>query len=411
MPHAVKLFVDQRLTGDERQQVLEQLRRAWVPNSQVLWTGMSREVAQAWADQRGLQTLSTAMGPLMNTSSSFCPRKQKSPKQWSTYVHGASAIFAWLITEGESVIVLSRPPPVRFHPSEATGFQKIEQPIIKGNTGNKGVDTIRIVHPRVPDAADFTYELWPEDGVAAWVSTFGTVACTDRWRDVRSTPITGVCEESRVCCRNGGANPKSRNNSKRGEQSELPDDEKDIEKCALRERHAQETRRQKDELIEAKKALGRKQAKECQDLFEQQQIRRGGSNKRDNKGKKEVLSREVKEQKQLARKHRKEKRSIRARARADAALLVKRQQQESEVLHRVRRADSSTSAKRQKAQLLPPKREFTPEQVDRRDDPFQSLLFDAQGRSESDLGWLAFVSRLVRRFWGIIESLLHLTSC
>lgn len=68
----------------------------------------------------------------MNTEHALCPRKQKSKRGWTKYIHGASAIFAWYISKGESVTILSRPPPDRFHPSEATSFQVVEKPIIMG---------------------------------------------------------------------------------------------------------------------------------------------------------------------------------------------------------------------------------------------------------------------------------------
>jgi hypothetical protein len=37
----------------------------WQEDSQVLWTGIPRDYAQKWADERGKQTLTTVMGPLM----------------------------------------------------------------------------------------------------------------------------------------------------------------------------------------------------------------------------------------------------------------------------------------------------------------------------------------------------------
>lgn len=48
---------------------------------------------------------------------------------------GASAIFAWFVSRGEKVTVLSPPPPSRFHPIGLTNFQEIEKPILKGKGG------------------------------------------------------------------------------------------------------------------------------------------------------------------------------------------------------------------------------------------------------------------------------------
>ncbi|KAM4066304.1 hypothetical protein HRG_000420 [Hirsutella rhossiliensis] len=393
IPREVKLFINQHLTGDEIYQILEQLRRTCIPNNQVLWTGMP------------------PMGPLMDTNNALCPKKQKSPKQWSTYVHGASAIFAWLISEAESVTVLSRPPPVRFHPSEGTSFQTIEQPIIKGTTGNKGVNAIRIVHPRVPDAADFTYQLWPKDGVAAWVSTFGIVTCTDRWRDIGSPQIIGVCDKSRVFSHNQEASSKSSKMNRGGAQSALSNNEKGIEEHELRERHAQERCQMEAKATEAKNALRRKQSKDRQDLCEQHKRRRQELKKNDKK-RTEAREKEVREQKQLARKHRKEKSKLRVCERADIVSLAKRQNRELEALRKGKRVDRKTLEERQRARVLPLKRENMQERAGRWDDALQSPLPNTQASThppESEIECLSFMSRLERRFWSFIESLVYLT--
>jgi hypothetical protein len=57
----------QYLSLQEAVQILEQFQSDnWLTNGQVLWSGMLREQAQQWADRHRLQTLTTAMGPLMD---------------------------------------------------------------------------------------------------------------------------------------------------------------------------------------------------------------------------------------------------------------------------------------------------------------------------------------------------------
>lgn len=51
-------------------------------------------LAQRWADQHGLQTLVSAMGPLFSNRDVDAPRHGKSPKACIKYMRGASIRFA-----------------------------------------------------------------------------------------------------------------------------------------------------------------------------------------------------------------------------------------------------------------------------------------------------------------------------
>ncbi|KAF2844247.1 hypothetical protein T440DRAFT_380140, partial [Plenodomus tracheiphilus IPT5] len=175
------------LTMEDEMRIHEQFQGAtWKPNSQVLWSGLLREEAQAWADEHDMQTLTTAMGPLLNPMDRSCAQRRKSAKAWKDYMKGASAIFAWHITRGEYVTILSPPPPERFHPSGLTNFQAIEEPIIKGAVPGHAVLHIDIIHPRVRGAEDFRYQLWPVDKTDVWKQKFGDAAYEKRcWRVVQ----------------------------------------------------------------------------------------------------------------------------------------------------------------------------------------------------------------------------------
>lgn len=171
-------------------QIFEQFQsNNWVRNGQVLWSGVPRVRAQKWADTHHLQTLTTAMGPLMDERNSDCPKSKKSLPQWSNYIHGASAIFAWHIARGDEVTVLSPPPPDRFHPSGLSNYQAIEEPIIQGLLGQCAVQHIIMVHPTVTESEAFVYEMWPKDESPTWIKRFGLRSFGRKWREI------GRCED------------------------------------------------------------------------------------------------------------------------------------------------------------------------------------------------------------------------
>lgn len=115
-------------------------------------------------------------------STRFVFNPKKTAHSWSEYIHGASAIFAWHIARGETVTVLSPPPPDRFNPSGSTYYQLIEQPIIKGAIDNVSVDRICLVHPMVKRAEGFSYQFWPDDNMLTWIKQFGLRPGPRKWR-------------------------------------------------------------------------------------------------------------------------------------------------------------------------------------------------------------------------------------
>lgn len=173
----------QYLSVPEAIQIFEQFHdHTWITNGQVLWSGISREAAQKWADKHHLQTLTTAMGPLMDKDHVDCPKREKNSPQWRQYIHGASAIFAWHIAQGETVTLLSPPPPDRFNPGGLSSYQGIERPIIKGLICESAVDRIMIAHPTVVESEDFLYEVWPRDQQHLWLAKFGPRESKRDWR-------------------------------------------------------------------------------------------------------------------------------------------------------------------------------------------------------------------------------------
>lgn len=197
LPILLREFIERRLTRAEILEIWGHLRKSCVPNRQVLWTGMPRDSAQAWADKHNMQTLITAMGPYMNPKNSLCPAKRKSHSGWIDYIHGASALFALRITQGESVLVLSHPPPDRFRPDGNSGFQCIEAPIITGQLGNNAVKRIYIVHPFSREMSNTVYEVWPTDLVSLWLHQFATPQKHIEWKRFKKRRIVRPLSGSR----------------------------------------------------------------------------------------------------------------------------------------------------------------------------------------------------------------------
>ncbi|TGO43983.1 hypothetical protein BCON_0678g00010 [Botryotinia convoluta] len=199
MPCVVPAF-RRYLTIEEELQIRQQFHNTWRWNNQVMWSGMPREYAQAWADEHDMATLTTAMGPLMTPEHPLCLKRQKSSGAWSKYIKGASAVFAYHILRGERVIVLSPPPPERFHPSGQTNYQAIEEPILKGRKEDGTRLRLEMVHPMVEGAENFIYQIWPADKTNTWIERFGTLAQGTRcWRSVKVIPKKARIMDTSKC--------------------------------------------------------------------------------------------------------------------------------------------------------------------------------------------------------------------
>ncbi|GJC89540.1 hypothetical protein ColLi_12378 [Colletotrichum liriopes] len=177
----------QYLSLREVSDIIDQLSgEQWLKDRQILWSGIPFEEAQTYAKNHDMQTLTIAMGPLMDKGNPACLKSQKSVKEWSNYVRGASLIFSWRInTSGKITTLLVPPPPNRFNPSRRTSFQEIEEPVIKGLLSPRTVDRIMIAHPTVKEAGDLTYQYWPVDEQHNWIEQNGIEKEAGRkWRKV-----------------------------------------------------------------------------------------------------------------------------------------------------------------------------------------------------------------------------------
>lgn len=184
-PKQLRCLLHHHLTLSEMRCIWTEFQKHCPKNRQVLWTGVPRARAQQWADRLGLQTLETAMGPYMDVNNPSCPRKKKTPKKWTEYIHGASALFALIISKSDYVTVLCNIPPQRFHPTGDTSFQCIELPILTGQHGNRPVGRIDMVHPFSTESAAFTYQFWPDDHTLDWQCCFHDLNPKVKWRPIK----------------------------------------------------------------------------------------------------------------------------------------------------------------------------------------------------------------------------------
>jgi hypothetical protein len=218
-----------------------------------------------------MQTLTTAMGPLMDLSHPLCLRNQKSSDAWSKYIKGASAVFAWYISRGERVTVLSPAPPERFHPSGQTNYQAIEEPIVKGLLGTSTVSRIEMVHPTVKGAEDIYYQIWPVDNTITWTAIFRELNVQKRrWRIVKtSKDLSNKLGDMEIA----KAHQEAKGKEKKGE-------EKAKEK-AKKEKKARKAKKERKKARKAKKE--RKKAKKEAKRLEKQE-------KAYNQGRSEAIS-------------------------------------------------------------------------------------------------------------------------
>lgn len=138
----------------------------------LFWTGLPREWAQRWADEHGMLTLTSAMGPLMDIAHPLCLKKKKKGKDWSKYVKGASNIFSRYACTCGVVRVLTVPPSETWRLRPNSTFRSIEEPVLKGIVGSAHALRVKYVH-LLSGPKDAEYEVWPEDHTQAWLDSYG----------------------------------------------------------------------------------------------------------------------------------------------------------------------------------------------------------------------------------------------
>jgi hypothetical protein len=153
------------LTREEAEQIIERFKE--IPQSYdrlVFWTGIPREWVQQWADDPGMLTLTSAMGPLMDRKDQRCLRRIKKPRRWSKYIKGASVIFARYACRRGIVRVLTLPPSWAEFIRPRSTYRTLEEPILKGASGCSCAVEIHTVH-LLTTLEVLEYQTWPENRI------------------------------------------------------------------------------------------------------------------------------------------------------------------------------------------------------------------------------------------------------
>jgi len=153
------------LTREEAEQIIERFKE--IPQSYdrlVFWTGIPREWVQQWADDHGMLTLTSAMGPLMDRKDQRCLRRIKKPRKWSKYIKGASVIFARYACRRGIVRVLTLPPSWAGFTRPRSTYRTLEEPILKGASGCCCAVEIHTVH-LLTTLEELEYQTWPENRI------------------------------------------------------------------------------------------------------------------------------------------------------------------------------------------------------------------------------------------------------
>jgi hypothetical protein len=161
------------LTLEEAEQIINQFEN--IPQSSdrlLFWTGIPRDWVQRWADEHGMLTLTSAMGPLMDANDQRCPMRGRGPKKRRSYIKGASGIFARYACEHGIVRVLTLPPSRSQFLRSTSSYRTIEEPVLKGSSGCYSAVQINFVHLLIR-SQELEYQIWPED------HTSETLECND----------------------------------------------------------------------------------------------------------------------------------------------------------------------------------------------------------------------------------------
>ncbi|KAH9827235.1 hypothetical protein Tdes44962_MAKER03046 [Teratosphaeria destructans] len=164
----------------------------------VFWTGIPSKLARDWAYKNGLKTLTMAMGPLYATNKRARPQSRKSDKLWSRYMKGASWIFAQQACQSRHAVVLTSAPPNVYSLREHSSYRDIEEPILKGSRHSAHTIQIDYVHPTVPGAMRFRYQVWPEDRISEWIDFLECVAIKGVVKKIVQRTILRELERSRI---------------------------------------------------------------------------------------------------------------------------------------------------------------------------------------------------------------------
>lgn len=239
-----------------------------------MWSGIPREWAQLWADKNQMKTLTTSMGPLMDTKHASCARTRKSKEQWKRYVKGASAIFAHHVTKDHFVTVLSKPPPQKLHPQGHSTYQSIEEPILKGIHGGAPVLRIDMVHITVVGAENYRYQVWPVNKTQSWVKKYGLCSILKHYLKKKGKETNKKAEEMKKAEKKEGVEEKRKGEEKRKAEGKknAKKKEKKAKKKKKAEKKIKKAEKKKDKTEAKKISIEKKEAKESVKVEEKSRL-------------------------------------------------------------------------------------------------------------------------------------------
>jgi hypothetical protein len=145
----------------------------------LFWTGIPRGWVQQWADEHGMLTLTSAMGPLMDRKDPSCLRRYKELEEWRKYIKSASGIFARYACKRGIVRVLTLPPSwAGFIPPEST-YRNIEEPVLRGRSGCCCAVQINTLH-LLTTLEELEYQTWPQNHIPEKLRCRGAVRFNSR---------------------------------------------------------------------------------------------------------------------------------------------------------------------------------------------------------------------------------------
>jgi hypothetical protein len=185
------------LTGEEAEQIIEWFKE--IPQSYdrlVFWTGIPTEWAQQWADEHGMLTPTSAMGPLMDRKNPCCLRRFKELEEWSKYVKGASGIFARYACRRGMVRVLTLPPSWAEFIRPGSTYRTTEEPVLKGAPGCCYAVHIHAVH-LLTTRGELEYQTWLENHIPERLSCKGAGSSSFRLPSWTKKPVSTAAKSLR----------------------------------------------------------------------------------------------------------------------------------------------------------------------------------------------------------------------
>jgi hypothetical protein len=140
------------------------------PGASAYWEGIPQKVAESTAKARGKTTLQAALGEYGNARNPDSPiNKLKGKDRVKFWENASTAFAAKSAAEGHPVEVMKRPPPNHEGPS-STIYNRIEKPILTGETGGPKVSQISHLYPTVPGRENEPHQAWPKDDLNKWLA-------------------------------------------------------------------------------------------------------------------------------------------------------------------------------------------------------------------------------------------------